>query len=351
MSDEGSPTWNNAPRIGGVNWYGVAIQDRPYYYSTTDMAIDGNTLEVHGSAPCYFQSFHQDYDSHNYEYTFTIRENEDHFSWYICLYFTSVNGYCNVDITNLEITTVDDYGDIQDLYVKVGSTWRKYNDDKGVRDVWVDNISVVQNGIAVINNKQDKLTAGQNINMVGNTISADLTPAMIAIQTKQDKLTAGDNIIIETVDGDVVISSKYNMEDYNRGEEMVGYWINGKPIYRQLLRFENTTLNQLHVDVSEYNIETLILLDGCIGSSMVSVSQCTLSIENNILTGEGEDYVSFIIIKHTKTSDIVTDFGMFQDERLIDKQEAEDYSDGDYVVLDSETKGLRKFKIKGGFKP
>lgn len=70
----------------------------------------------------------------------------------------------------------------------------------GGRD-WTPEITALQNRVtAVEDNKQNRLTAGSGIEIVENTISADLSDYYTRTQidaTKQDKLTAGTGITIQ----------------------------------------------------------------------------------------------------------------------------------------------------------
>jgi hypothetical protein len=106
---------------------------------------------------------------------------------------------------------------------------------------------------------------------------------------------------------------------YSTEEQLVGYWINGKPIYERTI--QNNSLSTT-IDLSSYNIETVIKLDsiGCdtntfVNGSPTSGSRWTISgvtssnskvnyiNASNQYRREGQNYTGAIIIQYTKTTD------------------------------------------------
>lgn len=145
---------NNKAGDGFYKWYAVVIHN--YYYNTYQSdysddttAYDGDTAEKTGAShEVYLQSLVQDNEWHDYEYEFTAHRNGGH-----CIQIdtSGVNGDIELWIQNLELISVNDYGDeIESLYVKVGNEWLLKSDDK-VTDILVDGESVVnEDGIANI---------------------------------------------------------------------------------------------------------------------------------------------------------------------------------------------------------
>ena len=83
------------------------------------------------------------------------------------------------------------------IIIEAGSTGKKIE------------VGIYPEIISDLDNKQNRLTAGDNITIVGSTISATQPD----ISTKQDKLTAGDNI---TIENNVISTSASDVDDYAR---------------------------------------------------------------------------------------------------------------------------------------
>lgn len=101
---------------------------------------------------------------------------------------------------NVDLSNYYDKTEVDNIVNKA-----KY-DDTTVKTAIATNITNIEN---LSNSKQDKLTAGDNITITGNKISAkdtvyDDTAIKASIDKKQDKLTAGNNI---TISDDNVISA------------------------------------------------------------------------------------------------------------------------------------------------
>lgn len=181
---------NNKAGDGFYKWYAVVIHNYFYNtyqsdYSDDTTAYDGDTAEKTGAShEFYLQSLVQDNEWHDYEYEFTAHRNGGH-----CIQIdtSGVNGDIELWIQNLELISVNDYGDeVESLYVKVGNEWLLKSDDK-VTDILVDGESVVnEGGIANIEMSGQTYTAGTNVQISEqNVISATDTT-----------YTAGSNIQI-----------------------------------------------------------------------------------------------------------------------------------------------------------
>lgn len=104
-------------------------------------------------------------------------------------------------------------------------------------------------------------------------------------------------------------SNKYSTE-----EQVIGTWIDGKPLYRVVIT--NETAAGLTIDISRFNIKDIVYLDGWLvngtGGAMISVcsglhSRITETLNNNsslkFTTGNSSDLVKYFIIDYTKTTD------------------------------------------------
>lgn len=86
--------------------------------------------------------------------------------------------------------------------------------------------------------KQDTLTAGSNIKIESNVISADSSlPQNSVIKYDGDTIPEGFELIGE--------DSEQTMEVYSTNEQIIGYWIDNKPIYRKVI---TTTLPTVSTD-------------------------------------------------------------------------------------------------------
>jgi hypothetical protein len=108
------------------------------------------------------------------------------------------------------------------------------------------------------------------------------------------------------------------MHTYSTTEQVVGQWINGKPIYE--LTVENSS-HSTTVDLSAYNIETVISLDTLGSDSNFSGGTPTANIRwtvagvsnnnsrinyinaSNQYKREGSFYTGAFVIQYTKTTD------------------------------------------------
>lgn len=200
-----------------------------------------------------------------------------------------------------------------------------------------DNIIIsAQNAISAdLSSKQDVLTAGDYISIDSeNVISADLS-------SKQNVLTAGSNI---TIENDTISAMSSN--DYSGLEEKCGTWIDGKNLYRKVIVVDDSFAN-LAEDVNDLDIETLVNLDALITNNGVktkaSVSNCTLSLSNDTISGTGSGMINYLVLEYTKTTDIVTDLSLFVTDVM--SKDTSDVEEDDYVIIDSTEAGLRRYKV------
>lgn len=162
--------------------------------------------------------------------------------------------------------------------------------------------NTVQSDITSLQNgKQDTLTPGSNITIVGNTISAqqpDLTPYALAedVQTaitqvegaKQDKLTAGDNI---TIENNVISASQPDLSPYALSAD-VQTALSGKQ--DTLTAGTNITINNGVIsasqpDLSSYATKTYVTQQTSLKQNIVDaqVSIETLEEDLNAFTESG----------------------------------------------------------------
>lgn len=230
---------------GFYKWYAVVIHN--YYYNTYQsdysddtMAYDGDTAEKTGAShQSYIQSLVQDNEWHDYEYEFTAHKNGGH-----CIQIdtSGVNGDIELWIQNLELVSVNDYGDeIDSLYVKVGNEWLLKSDDK-VTDILVDGESVVnEDGIANIEMSGQTYTAGTNVQISEqNVISATDTDEIAELE---------DVSLTNLADGEIL---KYNAttHKWENAEDSGGSEVEANPSGTA-----TNTLTKLGIDGTIYGIE------------------------------------------------------------------------------------------------
>lgn len=168
-------------------------------------------------------------------------------------------------------------------------------DNRAVSDDVVNSVSVAY-GVTFPEGFQEKLIAGDGIHITDNVISATgesytagdginitenneitLTNAVIEqllkIDTKQNALTAGDNITIENN----VISAD-TLDYYSTDDIIIGKWVDGRNIYRRVIG--NGSPIQTGVDVSSLNIDYVINIDGITGDGLTPSSSNDMSCES-----------------------------------------------------------------------
>ena len=141
------------------------------------------------------------------------------------------------------------------------------------------------------------------------------------LDTKQDTLTAGNNIEINND----VISTK---ENYSTNEQVIGEWIDGKPLYQKVItqsyNLTNSSIGSQHIDLASLNIDTFCFLSFVgkkVFSSTNSDTEPAFYQASNDFTRvfyrktETQSYLEFrnagtntsidfiCIIKYTKTTD------------------------------------------------
>lgn len=230
---------------GFYKWYAVVIHN--YYYNTYQsdysddtMAYNGDTAEKTGAShEVYLQSLIQDNEWHDYEYEFTAHRDGGH-----CIQIdtSGVNGDIELWIQNLELISVNDYGDeIESLYVKVGNEWLLKSDDK-VTDILVDGESVVnEDGIANIEMSGQTYTAGTNVQISEqNVISATDTDEIAELE---------DVSLTNLADGEIL---KYNAttHKWENAEDSGGSEVEANPSGTA-----TNTLTKLGIDGTIYGIE------------------------------------------------------------------------------------------------
>ena len=105
-----------------------------------------------------------------------------------------------------------------------------------------------------------------------------------------------------------------NGNNYSTDEQVIGTWIDGKPIYRKVFIIENTTTSETDIDVSSLNIENVIDISGIAYNDSIQLpinfynesgynscyySKHISSIKYKISHGNN----ARIIIEYTKTTD------------------------------------------------
>lgn len=112
--------------------------------------------------------------------------------------------------------------------------------------------------------------------------------------------------------GPITVEVENNMHDYSNAEQVVGTWVDGKPIYEITLTTTNTT-----IDVSNLNIETLVYTNaiGADGSNYTGAKWVINSVSgsggrllyfnNGQIRREGSFNTFHIILQYTKTTDSV----------------------------------------------
>lgn len=115
----------------------------------------------------------------------------------------------------------------------------------------------------------DNKPSVNSVTLVGNKTLADLGA--------QDKLTAGSGINIDNN----VISSKH---DYSTNEQVIGAWIDGKPLYEKTITINNIASNSsVTYDISDIPYDTIVHLSG-VGERLNndSIVDMTVSIPQRI---------------------------------------------------------------------
>jgi hypothetical protein len=112
-------------------------------------------------------------------------------------------------------------------------------------------------------------------------------------------------------------SSGGNLNIYSTTEQIIGTWIDGRPIYRKV--FDNSEklygTNMLNIDVSDLDIDVVINLDayGTDGDSMGGTSKFTINgtttnanriiyLLNNHIIVKSSYYNWYIFIEYVKTT-------------------------------------------------
>lgn len=169
-----------------------------------------------------------------------------------------------------------------------------------------------------IENELEALDTGKadqtDLAALSTTVSGHTT----AIAGKQDKLTAGDNI---TIENNIISASGGSAQtDYTTGVEIqIGTWDN-KPLYRKVINIgsiTNTSNNNI-VNPNIDNLDTLINLDGMfkVSDSIIpinfhnsvtasgSYSFCCFYSNNNLyILCKTAINSGFVIMEYTKTTD------------------------------------------------
>ena len=107
-----------------------------------------------------------------------------------------------------------------------------------------------------------------------------------------------------------------DQEIYKSQERRIGYWTNGKPLYLQIFRYDNTINinNTGYIDISSIGFDNIISLEGTAvydgDASRVcpfNTEQMKLQIFNSVINIENKSYLSLsniiVLLKYTKTVD------------------------------------------------
>lgn len=124
------------------------------------------------------------------------------------------------------------------------------------------------------------------------------------IKAKQDKLIAGTGIEIT---GENIINNLN--ENYSTDEQIVGKWIDGKPLYRKVISHTITGNTQEHEPHNISNIERAISIEYSLKNQYgvfqtsdktinINMDTSQISIDSDWATG-----LIYIIVEYTKTTD------------------------------------------------
>lgn len=248
---------------GFYKWYAVVIHN--YYYNTYQSdysddttAYDGDTAEKTGAShEVYLQSLIQDNEWHDYEYEFTAHRDGGH-----CIQIdtSGVNGNIELWIQNLELISVNDYGDeIESLYVKVGNEWLLKSDDK-ITDILVDGESVVdEKGIANIEMSGQTYTAGTNIQISAQNVISATDTTYDAFEAPESAQGVGTDGLVPAptyaeVQAEKVLGANGRWVDQEGGVEIV--------ILDSYEDYEALTPAQKNNPTKEYLVKNIPTTDG-----------------------------------------------------------------------------------------
>lgn len=202
----------------------------------------------------------------------------------------------------------------------------KYLDDNGLARVKTN----IDTKLAT---KQDVLTAGNNITIQNNVISAsggtnipqqDTAPSNpseddLWIDTSQDNLMTTDSQVSTTSTNPVQNQAITNyvdnavLERYSTTETMIGYWNNNKPLYRKVLSLALPTAENTWTTITTIaNIDQLVDIRGAISGYtpiphyLTENYHCNFQKNGNNIQVYTKGYPNAytrIILEYTKTTD------------------------------------------------
>lgn len=159
--------------------------------------------------------------------------------------------------------------------------------------VWQNHTDLQEGGIKALFDNGSNYGIGSNGNNFNKPFSI-VQPYLVA------------NYIIKAEDNVASIQSNKNV--YSTDEQIIGTWIDGKPIYRKVLNINIKLISNMWIDiedVSNLNIDTLTDKIFYREGDYAIYSVMYTRVENDKLQcfNSGDDIVVRVVIEYTKTTD------------------------------------------------